>query len=359
MKWIRNRWYAAALSNELGSTMISRRLFDENVVLFRDADGHPAMLSDRCPHKGAPLSRGKLCAGVISCPYHGLQFDGDGKCVHIPSQSNIPPTARLKAYPCIERYGIAWFWPGDPDLADPAVLLDIPNYGAPGWDAFHGPHTLFPASIENILDNLVDPAHTTFVHQGTIGGADASEVPLTVEQRDSRITVGRWIEQSEPVPVMQRYGGFQGRVDRWQFYHLYAPNISLVDMGAVDAGGARDEDSLNRQYRTLSYAALTPEGDHTTHYFWFVLRTFALGNEDVTKEMRQAYIITFDEDRALLGAIQANTGDMLGNPLRLAIDNASIRLRRLLDRLLEQDQSPVTDSPSNNIAIVENSCANS
>jgi len=333
MEMIRNRWYAAALGQEVGRHMLSRSFFGEKALLYRKENGEVAMLLDRCPHKGAPLSLGELKGDVVACPYHGLEFDCSGKCVRIPSQSAIPPTAKVRAFPCLERYGIVWFWPGDPAAADEALLFHFEHYGTPEWEMLQGPYTHFPASIENILDNLVDPAHTTFVHKKTIGGADASDVPLTVEQNGDTLVVGRWIEQSEPVPVMRKYGNFAGLIDRWQYYTVFLPNISLVDMGAVDAGAPRDESTRNGQYRTLSYAALTPETADTTHYFWFVLRCFALGDEQVSKDMRQAYIDTFDEDRALLGAIQRNCDDMLGTPLRLVIDNASIRLRRALERM--------------------------
>jgi len=339
MELTRNSWYAAAWGDEVGRHMLSRSFFGEKTLLYRKEDGTVAMLLDRCPHKGAPLSLGELKGDIVACPYHGLEFDCAGKCIRIPSQSAIPPTAKVRAFPCTERYGLVWFWPGDPEAADVTKIFDISHYGKPEWDVLHGPYTHFPASIENILDNLVDPAHTTFVHKKTIGGADASDVPLTVEQKDDAIVVGRWIEQSEPVPVMQKYGQFSGLIDRWQYYSVFLPNISLVDMGAIDTGKARDEAARNAQYRTLSYAILTPESSDTTHYFWFVLRCFALGDAQVSQDMRQAYIDTFNEDRVLLGAIQRNCDDMLGTPLRLAIDNASIRLRRALERIAKPGET--------------------
>jgi phenylpropionate dioxygenase-like ring-hydroxylating dioxygenase large terminal subunit len=347
MNWVKNSWYAAAWSNELGDKMLAREFFGRPMVIFRKEDGTPAMLADQCPHKRAPLSKGVLDRGIVACPYHGLQFDGTGKCVRIPGQANIPPSARVDSYPCVEHAGLVWFWPGDPALADRSLLFPFMNLDRPGWTSFQGPYTLFPAGIEDILDNLVDPSHTTFVHRNTIGGDDAGEIPLTVEQQDNSITVGRWIENSKPVPVMQRYGNFTGPIDRWQSYYLYLPNISLVDMGGIDAGKPRDEESRNTQYRSLSYAALTPETGSTTHYFWFVLRSFAPGDEQVSKDMCAAYVATFDEDRALLGEIQRNkrcNADAV--PLRLAIDNAGIRLNRSLQKLVDAERLETPDTGS-------------
>jgi nitrite reductase/ring-hydroxylating ferredoxin subunit len=37
-----------------------------------------------CPHKGAPLSNGLLCAHVIECDWHGWQFDvRTGECLTV------------------------------------------------------------------------------------------------------------------------------------------------------------------------------------------------------------------------------------------------------------------------------------
>jgi phenylpropionate dioxygenase-like ring-hydroxylating dioxygenase large terminal subunit len=198
----------------------------------------------------------------------------------------------------------------------------------------------FEAAITDMLENLVDPAHTTFVHRNTIGGGDASDVQLEVSQENNMVKVGRWIEDSAPVPVMQRYGRFRGQIDRWQYYYLFAPNVSLVDMGGIDAGTERTPLNMNATYRTLSYAVLTPETENSTHYFWFVLRSFAADDEAVSGEMRHAYVETFDEDRALLAAVQRNKQRATGStPLRLGIDNATIRLRRLLERTLAEETS--------------------
>ena len=58
--WIRNAWYVAAWSREVGRHLLARRLLDEPVVLYRRNDGTPVALLDRCAHKLAPLSMGRL-----------------------------------------------------------------------------------------------------------------------------------------------------------------------------------------------------------------------------------------------------------------------------------------------------------
>jgi phenylpropionate dioxygenase-like ring-hydroxylating dioxygenase large terminal subunit len=339
VEFVRNSWFAIASSGEVISKPLARTVFGRQAVVFRSSTGTPVVLDNRCPHKFAPLSMGRVVDDTIECPYHGLRYAPDGRCVHVPGQAVIPPGARVQSYPSVEHCGLIWFWPGDPARAARTSLPEFRHFGEPGWTVFHGPCLDFPTNIWNVLDNLVDPAHTSFVHQSTIGGAQAADVPLVTEQNGDTITTGRWIENSEPVPVMRRFGGFKGNVDRWQFYHLHAPNISLVDMGAIDAGSDRSETGRNRSYRTFSYAALTPETARSTHYFWLVIRNFAAGDSAVSEEMAAAYARTFDEDRDLLREIEHLQSAHETRPLRLAIDNATTRMRRLIRRKMEDERA--------------------
>src|SRR5437870_4768094 len=94
--WLKNCWQVAAFSHELTEQPLARTFLDERVVLFRTSSGGPAALADRCPHRFAPLSRGKVIDGVVQCPYHGMRFDGSGTCVAIPGQDSIPPGAKAR-----------------------------------------------------------------------------------------------------------------------------------------------------------------------------------------------------------------------------------------------------------------------
>ena len=108
--------------------MLARTLLDEPVVFFRDGAGTVKALADRCTHRFAPLSMGKLCDGVVQCPYHGMRFDGSGACVHNPhGDGSVPKASKLKSYAVVERDGLLWWWAGEDDAADAAL---IPDYGA-------------------------------------------------------------------------------------------------------------------------------------------------------------------------------------------------------------------------------------
>ena len=119
MTYLRNCWYAAAWSHEVvGTRPLARQLLGEHVVLFRTETGTLTLLADRCPHRFAPLSMGKVVGETIQCPYHGLRFGTDGACAHNPHYDALPKAAQVKSWPVLERHGMIWCWPGDAP-ADP------------------------------------------------------------------------------------------------------------------------------------------------------------------------------------------------------------------------------------------------
>lgn len=335
--YVLNAWYAAAASHEVRQELLARTLLDESLVLFRTGDGLARALLDRCTHRFAPLSMGRLCADKVVCPYHGMEYDGTGACTRIPGQERIPAQARVNAFPVLERYGLVFVWMGDPDLADPSLLVDIPEYDAPDWGISRG-YAAFGCNWRLITDNLIDPAHTTFVHQRTIGNDAGADIPLHSELiGDRTVSCGRWISDSAPVPIVKRFANPAGNVDRWQFYYICAPSTSWVDFGCVSTGTPHTaQEQARAPYRVISYAFLTPINPSSTHYFSFQLRNFAAQDSAVTQEFEQLYHATFEEDRVLLEQIQrAEQAHPEIRPMYIASDSGIGRLRRLVDAQLQ------------------------
>src|SRR5688572_29601803 len=110
--FLRNAWYVAAWDHEVGRALFPRTLLNTNVVMFRGEDGRVAALEDRCCHRNAPLSAGTLIGDEVQCGYHGLRYDGTGRCVEVPSQSQVPPGAQVRGYPAVERHRRIWLWMG-------------------------------------------------------------------------------------------------------------------------------------------------------------------------------------------------------------------------------------------------------
>lgn len=329
--FVADAWYVAAESGDVGRSLLPRTLLGRPVVLYRTVAGTPVALDDACPHKLAPLSRGVLRGDAIECGYHGLTFDGSGRCVRAPGERAVPPDACVPALPVAEHLGFVWVWTGDPARADRALLPQVRDYGRDGWTTGRGKPMRFAARWWLLAENLVDPAHTSFVHRSTVGGASGEDVPLRLMRGEGDVCLGRWIEASEPVPVMRSLGGVTGTVDRWQVYAFSSPQTGSVDFGAIPRGAPRTESAMDSGFRIRTYMMITPETARSTLYFWFQLRNFAPGDDRVTLALLESYAHTFEEDRALLEAIQANE-DRLGvrRSVRLAIDTGGLRLARAM-----------------------------
>ena len=184
---IRNQWYVVLESKEVGTHPIGVVRLGEKIVFWRDQTGKVHAAVDRCPHRGAMLSAGKIENGHIQCPFHGIQFDGSGKCVLVPANGkngSIPEAMHLKATPTYEAHGLIWLWWGDskPD-GIPDFFTDIDDtfyYGSAHdpWDAFYS----------RVIENQLDVIHLPFVHRHTIGRGNRTLVdgPL-VEWKNDRM----------------------------------------------------------------------------------------------------------------------------------------------------------------------------
>ncbi len=88
--YLKNTWYVAAWSEEVTeAALLGRKILDIPVVLYRDNAGEVVALTDRCPHRFAPLSMGKIVNGCVECPYHGLRFNGSGLVYITPMEMDV------------------------------------------------------------------------------------------------------------------------------------------------------------------------------------------------------------------------------------------------------------------------------
>ena len=118
---IPNQWYAVLESRSLAGKPVGIERLGERLVAWRTNGGEAVVQRDRCSHKGARLSLGRVADGCIECPYHGLRFDAAGACRLAPfmgRQFDIPPDWQVEAYPTREACGLVWVWYGDAEPAD-------------------------------------------------------------------------------------------------------------------------------------------------------------------------------------------------------------------------------------------------
>jgi phenylpropionate dioxygenase-like ring-hydroxylating dioxygenase large terminal subunit len=338
-KFASNQWYAAAWLGEIGEQPLARRILDVPVVLFRDLDGRVSALLDRCPHRLVPLSMGTMTERGLQCGYHGMVFNGAGKCVYIPGQDMIPPRAEVRSYPVEEKYGLAWIWMGEADRADPAMLPDIPHHGDEGWELIDNGYQHHPSNYLNIVENLMDPSHTTFVHKQTIGNPAAANKGVKMERTDEYIVAYKWILNSPPSPMDTAIKDFgDEKVDRGVFFYFFVPSVSRVDVITMPAGLEPTEENFDKGLRNNSYKFLTPETDGTTHFFWLHLRNYKVGDKAWSEKMRGIFEKTFNEDRDIEMAMQ-QWQDQVGvrQYVGLEIDRAPTVALRMIERLVKDE----------------------
>ena len=329
--FMRNCWQVIAFSREIvPGRMLSRRVLDEPMVLFRASSGKVVAMEDRCPHRSAPLSRGKLLGDTIRCGYHGLRYDVTGKCVLIPGQSFIPPKARARTYPIAERHTFVWIWMGEEARADADLVPDVSWMDTPGWIASEGYHRI-NANYKLLNDNLLDLSHETYVHVHTIGNEAVADSPVEVKTDAHTVHVTKEIPSCNPPPFYQYLGRVPAtaNVMRWQRTTYRPPGYVVIDVGIEPL--EKIEGSNRVEGRVINL--ITPETTATSHYFWAFARNFRLNEPEVTEFLRDGVRSTFDEDKEMLEAQQSVFGDQDLDPAYRVVvkaDAGAIQGRRLL-----------------------------
>lgn len=185
MDWpvaIAKGWHPVASLDEISSRRPhAARLMGQPLVLFRSGD-RVTVLRDRCPHRGAPLSHGRMTNGAITCPYHGWRFDSEGRCIEVPGAA-VCPSVSASALPVRVEVGLVWTClaeapPPFPTLPDAMRDADL--------DRFWWRLAPSEAGLLDALENHLDPAHPHFVHPWLVRPPDRRH-PVSVAVRS-----GEW-----------------------------------------------------------------------------------------------------------------------------------------------------------------------
>jgi len=336
--FVKNCWYVAAWDHEVPAAgCLARTIVGEPIVLWRDAGGAIVALQDRCWHRGAPLSMGRVEGDTLRCLYHGLAFDQRGVCVDIPSQARIPPTAAVRSYPIFVAYHWVWIWMGDPALADPATIVPTPWLDSPDW-RYQPDYLHYDTNYLLIADNLLDFSHLPFLHASSLGGSpDYAAVLPQVELLERGVRLTKWVMDTEPPAYSARFGAtdVNGKVDRWMFYDFVAPGILVMDSG-MRAAGASDDAPGRIAFRGCQ--ALTPETENSTHYFFAHCHDFGLDDPAVTAAIHGGILTAFEEDRQMISAQQRNLAlDPGFRMMPLAVDGGLQQFRHAIDRLIKAE----------------------
>jgi phenylpropionate dioxygenase-like ring-hydroxylating dioxygenase large terminal subunit len=347
MAFLNNTWYVALWAQDLApNQLVARKFLNQPIVLFRDADGKPAAIADSCAHRFAPLSMGKIVKGSnVRCPYHALEFDSAGKCVHNPhGNGRIASTLKVRSYPVEEKHSLLWIWMGDKDAADPAL---IPDFGLldpdSGYLVSKRDGITMQASYELIVDNLMDLSHTAVVHDGILGNENTIKANLTIEQDGSAVSVGRSIPNTPALGLYDLIYKRDGRlVDLWMDMKWYPPACMINYTGVTEPNAPREQGT---GFWGMHF--LTPQTENTTYYLFVAVRFNPVSwgqplDAEIQQQVSHLRRVAFeDQDQVIIKAQQ----DVISGqpervrPVLLEIDLGPVRYKRVLDKLIAAEQA--------------------
>jgi phenylpropionate dioxygenase-like ring-hydroxylating dioxygenase large terminal subunit len=327
----KNVWYASAFPTEIDRSLRRRVIADTQVLLYRREDGTPAAIFDRCSHRFAPLSRGKLHGDVVECGYHGLRFDAEGRCVLNP-HGNIKRIMHVPSYSVVERHGLVWIWLGDRSLADPQLIPDLSYMEAPGVKTVHNYlKTNFRYDI--LVDNLLDLSHAQYLHVGSFSGGPAARSEMTVREIGNDVLLERIQYYARSAPRDAELGDYvdQSIQIRWRPGQVMTFVVRTIASGTPFEGG-----------HVIYFSHITtPESANGTHYFMSGTRSYAIDDPVVDETLRQLQLrVVGTEDCPILEAIHAemNGADLMSmRPAVLSPDAGALRVRNVMKRLLQRD----------------------
>lgn len=336
---IHNAWYVLAQSSEIGRTPMARIVLGRSLVLFRTEDGAPVALQNRCCHRGFPLVHGKLEGDTIICGYHGLRYDASGRCIEIPMQKSVPEALKVRSYRTVQRGRFVWVWMGEEPPADDAgpphpAWLDDPN-----WDSRSG-YLHVKGNYVHLHENLLDLSHLSFLHAKTFGTPEYACAPVETVMHGTDIQVWRRVECQLP-PIYAVPLGWSGdRALRSSGSQYVAPGLH------VNTGILRNLDRAEQSERTLPTIKvaqlITPETQHSTHYWTVQARNFAIGDDEISEFMIAQQLAAFHEDlfaiERITELLQLESGQEF-RQMSLSTDRAGMIMRRHLRYLAELEHA--------------------
>jgi phenylpropionate dioxygenase-like ring-hydroxylating dioxygenase large terminal subunit len=300
-------WHPVAGRDEVRDAPVPVRVLGQDLVLWHGAEGL-AVFDDRCPHRGAALSLGRVVGGQLQCAYHGWCFDGAGACRSIPAVPGFVPPAghRAHAWQVAEAHGLVWVAREPARPAPPAIA------GVPARRVVCGPYTV-ETSAPRLVENFLDTSHFAFVHEGWLGDGEHPEVPpYAVEATPD----GR--------PVIPSYRAWQPRASAsstagaWVTYRyeVLGPYAALL-LKQPEGDAPAD-----------AYAVLACPLDEERCKAWFLQFTTDTGTPDA--ELQRFQDTIFGQDKAVLESQRPRRLPVSGGELHSAADKLSSAFRRWL-----------------------------
>lgn len=258
-------WYVACTSSELGKAPLSRTVLGIPLVLFRDAEGRAAALLDRCPHRNAPLSAGRVVDGQVECRYHGWRFDGAGECRRVPVSCG-PTDAKARrtpSFPVAEQNGYVWVF-ATADTEPPSLPREVPFADNPAYTVVQR-HFTVESTMHAAIENTLDVPHTAFLHRGLFRKERAPQEITAVVRSIPGGIEAEFLGEARPPGVVGKVlapgGGVVIHFDRFLLPCITQVEYRLGDRShlMVTTAYTPESDFVTRVYATVTFRLPIPE----------------------------------------------------------------------------------------------------
>lgn len=306
-------WHPVAAAQDLREQPLGVRVLGRELVLWRDRAERVHAFDDRCPHRGAKLSLGRVHGQELQCGYHGWRFDTAGRCTAIPALVGFEPPASS----AVGRHAVAsahgMLWVGlDGVQAAPHRLA-----GVPAREVVCGPFDVGTAA-PRVVENFLDMAHFGFVHEGFLGDRLRAEVPdyevtLTPDGRPLAPHYRAWQPQASATAGEGAWVDYR--------YEVLSPFAALLHKCAQDSARAPAE----------AYALWCCPTDEECTRVWFTLFTSDTATpDDALRTFQQAI---FAQDRPIIESQRPRRLPLAGGEAASAADRLSAAYRRYLKEM--------------------------
>jgi len=225
---MRRYWVPALLSSEIAEPdgpQVRVPLLGEKLLAFRNTDGRACLISEFCSHRGVSLYFGRNEENGIRCAYHGVKFDGDGRCVEVPSSPQACSRMHIKGYPCVERGGIVWAYMGPPEKQPQPPELE--------WCTLPREHVYVSKRLQyssylQAMEGGIDTAHVSYVHRYEV---DNDPMHKGVKALDYIKADGNVVFEIEKMPFgLSLFGRRMGEPDSyyWRVTQWLFPWFTLI-----------------------------------------------------------------------------------------------------------------------------------
>ena len=315
---LRNYWFPLALSSEvIADKPFAVTALCEDLMIWRDSSGAPHIFVDSCPHRAVRLSEGHVLEDRFQCAYHGLEFDGTGRCVYIPWEGDDAEkckVVRARSYPAAEVGGLIWGYIGDVEKFPPPPIEEVLPLELTRDDLVCYPRRLEPWDLNWLLawDGSFDPQHNPFIHQGIYTnerlGGRGGNYKMSVRSLENGLK-------------LQRLGA-DGKVERDLAGGFMLPgmatNVAVFENGPVVVRAWRYPLDVNRThvFRSDTRLVRTPEERKSWE------------QEYLTKALPDSDKLNFQDVCVLV--LQRGLARARSNEQLLNSDVGVVRVRRLL-----------------------------